>query len=121
MKRLQLRLKYRNGKELEFFVNYVKYADGEIHFTACRQVQPCEIVSVPVENIAELDAANVECEGEGWKTVKEAREAKGLSRAELARMLDIPVRTLENWDAGTRKPPEWVEKLVIERIEDERD
>jgi len=50
-------------------------------------------------------------------TIKEAREAKGISRAELSRRLGIPIRTLENWDAGVRTPPEWVKKLIIEKIE----
>jgi len=50
-------------------------------------------------------------------TIKEAREAKDISRAELSRRLGIPIRTLENWDAGVRTPPEWVKKLIIEKIE----
>lgn len=50
-------------------------------------------------------------------TIKEAREAKGISRAELSRALGIPKRTLENWDAGTRKPPDWLVKLIVEKIE----
>ena len=50
-------------------------------------------------------------------TIKEAREAKGISRVELSRRLGIPKRTLENWDAGTRKPPEWAERLIVEKIE----
>lgn len=50
-------------------------------------------------------------------TIKEAREAKGISRVELSRRLGIPKRTLENWDAGSRRPPEWVERLIVEKIE----
>lgn len=50
-------------------------------------------------------------------TIKEAREAKGMSRAELSRWLKIPIRTLENWDAGTNEPPEWAKELIIEKIE----
>jgi DNA-binding transcriptional regulator YiaG len=41
-----------------------------------------------------------------------------LSRASLSRMLDIPIRTLEDWDAGKSTPPVWVERLVIEKLED---
>lgn len=50
-------------------------------------------------------------------TVKEAREAKGLTRAELSRRFKIPLRTLEDWDAGKRRPPEWVKALIIEKLE----
>ncbi len=49
--------------------------------------------------------------------IKEAREAAGLSRAEMSRIFEIPVRTLEEWDAGRRTPPPYVEKLIIEKLE----
>lgn len=50
-------------------------------------------------------------------SIKEARERIGLSRAEMARLFEIPVRTLEDWDAGRRTPPSYVEKLIIEKLE----
>ena len=49
--------------------------------------------------------------------IKEAREAAGLSRAEMSRIFEIPVRTLEEWDAGRRTPPPYVEKLILEKLE----
>lgn len=49
--------------------------------------------------------------------IKEAREAAGLSRAEMSRLFEIPVRTLEEWDAGRRTPPPYVEKLIIEKLQ----
>lgn len=54
-------------------------------------------------------------------TIKEVREAKGMSRVELSRWLGIPIRTLESWDAGVRTPPEWVKRLIIEKIERGKD
>lgn len=45
----------------------------------------------------------------------EIRAMLGVSRAEFSRRYGIPVRTLENWDAGVRVPPEWVLKL-LERV-----
>lgn len=50
-------------------------------------------------------------------TIKEARERAGLSRAEMSRLFEIPVRTLEEWDAGRRTPPPYVEKLIVEKLE----
>ena len=50
-------------------------------------------------------------------TIKEAREQAGLSRAAMSRIFEIPVRTLEEWDAGRRTPPPYVEKLIIEKLE----
>lgn len=50
-------------------------------------------------------------------TIQEAREKAGLSRAKMSRLFEIPVRTLEEWDAGRRTPPPYVEKLIIEKLE----
>lgn len=50
-------------------------------------------------------------------SIKEAREQAGLSRAEMSRQFEIPVRTLEDWDAGRRTPPPYVEKLIIEKLQ----
>lgn len=43
---------------------------------------------------------------------KEIRALLGISRAEFSRRYEIPIRTLENWDAGVAKPPEWARKLL---------
>lgn len=48
-------------------------------------------------------------------TSKEIREIMGISRAEFSRRYGIPIRTLEDWDSGTRKPPDWVTAL-LERV-----
>ena len=50
-------------------------------------------------------------------SIKEAREQAGLSRAEMSRRFEIPVRTLEEWDAGRRTPPPYVEKLIVEKLQ----
>lgn len=49
--------------------------------------------------------------------IKEKREELGISRAELSRLLDIPIRTLENWESGVNSPPKWAEKLLLEKLE----
>lgn len=45
----------------------------------------------------------------------EIRAILGVSRAEFSRRYEIPIRTLEDWDAGRRQPPEWILKL-LERV-----
>lgn len=40
--------------------------------------------------------------------IKEIRETSGMSRAEFSRVYGIPIRTLENWEAGTRKCPDYL-------------
>lgn len=50
-------------------------------------------------------------------TIKEARHLSGLSQIEMAKVLEIPRRTIEEWEANRRKPPIYVEKLVIRELE----
>lgn len=50
-------------------------------------------------------------------TIKEARLVAGLSRAEMSRRFEIPLRTIEEWEAERRTPPKYVEKLIIEKLE----
>ncbi|MBQ1941676.1 MAG: helix-turn-helix transcriptional regulator, partial [Selenomonadaceae bacterium] len=41
---------------------------------------------------------------------KKAREEAGLTIKELADLLGAPYRTIQNWNLGERKPPEWIER-----------
>lgn len=50
-------------------------------------------------------------------TIKEARQAAGLSQQGVTNALGIPKRTLQGWEAGKRTPPGWAEALVIEKLE----
>lgn len=45
----------------------------------------------------------------------EIRAILGVSRAEFSRRYGIPIRTLEDWDAGVRTPSDWVLAL-LERV-----
>lgn len=49
-------------------------------------------------------------------SIKKARENAGISRAEMSRIFEIPIRTLEDWEANRRKPAKWAEKLIIEKL-----
>lgn len=49
-------------------------------------------------------------------TIKEARKQVGMSRTEVAEWLEIPYRTLQNWEIEERKCPPYVEKLIVEKI-----
>lgn len=49
--------------------------------------------------------------------IRYAREKAGLNIKQLAELLQAPYRTVQDWNAGKRFPPKWVEKLVIEKIE----
>ena len=47
--------------------------------------------------------------------IRELRKSTGMSRAAFAKEFGIPYRTLEDWEAGRRKAPEYV-YTMIERI-----
>lgn len=49
--------------------------------------------------------------------IKEARQAAGLTQKEMSVRFEIPKRTIENWETGERKPPAYVQKLIIEKLE----
>ncbi len=48
-------------------------------------------------------------------TIKEIRELTGLSQAKFGEKYNIPKRTIENWESGNRKPPEYLPDL-LERV-----
>lgn len=48
-------------------------------------------------------------------TIKEMRELLGLTQSQFAEKYEIPKRSIENWEGGQRKCPEYVLKL-LERV-----
>lgn len=50
-------------------------------------------------------------------TIKEARLAAGLTQQAMSDLLKIPKRTIENWEGGKNKCPEWAELLIIEKLQ----
>ena len=50
------------------------------------------------------------------KLIKELRESTGMSRKEFSEHTGIPVRTLEDWEAGRRTPPEYIPRLLAYQI-----
>lgn len=53
------------------------------------------------------------------ETMKSIREKVGLNRREFSDYMGIPVRTLEEWESGRRKMPEYVLRLIVYKIETE--
>lgn len=50
-------------------------------------------------------------------TIYEMRTALGDTQSEFAERYSIPFRTIQNWEAGVRKPPEYVVALLESRIQ----
>ena len=49
-------------------------------------------------------------------TIKELRESVGMSRKEFSEHTGIPVRTLEDWEAARRTPPEYIPRLIAYQL-----
>ena len=49
---------------------------------------------------------------------KELRQATGLSVAKLSERMLIPLRTLQKWDSGERVPPPYVQRFVLNELEE---
>lgn len=50
------------------------------------------------------------------RKIKELRESAGMSRKEFSEHTGIPVRTLEDWEAARRTPPEYIPRLIAYQL-----
>ena len=50
------------------------------------------------------------------QSIKEIRQSTGLSQAKFCEVLNIPKRTLQDWEQGARKCPEYVVELIAYRV-----
>lgn len=49
--------------------------------------------------------------------IREERTKLGLTQHQLAELTGIPFRTIQNWEGGQRKCPDYVEKLLLFYLE----
>lgn len=50
------------------------------------------------------------------QTIKDIRLSTGLSQTQFCKTLHIPTRTLQDWEQGLRKCPEYVAELIEYRV-----
>ena len=48
--------------------------------------------------------------------IKAARKEAGLTQQQMSDIMGIPRRTIEDWDRGARKCPEWAERLIFAEL-----
>lgn len=48
--------------------------------------------------------------------IKELRIQTGLNRKKFSEYIGIPLRTIEDWEAGRRKPPEYIPRLIAYQL-----
>lgn len=52
--------------------------------------------------------------------IKRLREETGMNKKEFADHVGIPLRTIEDWEAGRRNPPEYIPRLIEYQIKFEK-
>ncbi len=50
------------------------------------------------------------------KELKEARAATGMSQQKMADRMIISKRTIEKWETGERTPPPYVQRFVLNEL-----
>ena len=86
-----------------------------------KQPTPLKDVAVPEGGFVNLVTADTEAyqkiiDREN-NPIKYAREQAGLNIKALANLLGAPYRTVQDWNAGRRMPPKWMQSLIVEKIE----
>lgn len=63
----------------------------------------------------------IEFDFDKWKEslnpIRKARENAGMTIKELSNLLGAPYRTVQDWNSGKRKPPSWLQNLIVEKIQ----
>ena len=54
------------------------------------------------------------------RTLKGIRERLNMNRTQFSRYMDIPLRTLEEWEAGRRQMPDYVLRLITYYVKAEQ-
>lgn len=49
---------------------------------------------------------------------KTARLAAGLTQKTMSELMEIPFRTIQDWEAGKRTPPPYVRRFVLNELKD---
>lgn len=49
---------------------------------------------------------------------KSIRLKYGFTQKEFSRLFNIPLRTIENWESGKRRPPDYVFNLIMFSLSD---
>lgn len=48
--------------------------------------------------------------------LKKTRKEINITQEGLSKLLEVPKRTIENWEGGTNRPPKYVQRLILEKM-----
>lgn len=52
--------------------------------------------------------------------IRRLREQTGMTRKDFSMHIGIPLRTIEDWEAGRRRPPEYIPRLIEYQLKYEK-
>ena len=52
--------------------------------------------------------------------IRRLREQTGMTRKDFSIHIGIPLRTIEDWEAGRRRPPEYIPRLIEFKLKYEK-
>ena len=50
--------------------------------------------------------------------LKKERARLEITQAELSNVLGVPKRTIESWEMGDRRPPDYVQRLILSKLKE---
>ena len=94
--------------------------DAEHYNEAIPVPTPMEKIKVPKDGFVNLiyadTAAYQKVIDRENNPIKAAREKAGMSLKELSVLLNAPYRTVQEWNAGRRTLPKWIQQLIMVRV-----
>lgn len=103
----------KNALGVTLYVNYDFIDEDD-------PVRPEEVKEDEYLQIMTMNALLVLLEKENMlemeSSLKVLRKIKNLTQQELSDILNIPLRTIENWENGNRKPPEYINELIRDKL-----
>lgn len=83
--------------------------------------KPSKVEELDLSEYPDAFVNVIEFDPDKWKKtfnpIRKAREQAGMTIKELSNLLGAPYRTVQDWNSGERKPPTWLVKLIVEKIE----
>lgn len=52
-------------------------------------------------------------------TFSEVRRSSGMNKSQFANFLNIPLRTIQNWESGDRECKDWLLDLIKYKVDNE--
>ena len=83
--------------------------------------KPSKVTDIDTSEYPNAIVNVIEFDFEKWKEslnpIRKARENAGMTIKELSNLLGAPYRTVQDWNSGKRKPPSWLQNLIVEKIQ----